>query len=133
MVLRYLLFSRSNQTFPASGWVAGSNGYKSNSASIELEIEIDWCLTIDTSLRPYMVLSLQIGGRKLLCQEIIIQFLEAHSPNTQVCLSACPPVPVRGRSFLTSAFFWPFWTPSPLSACVSFLRTPPQSTMKFSC
>ena len=21
--------------------------------------------------------------------------------------------PIRGRSFMTSAFFWPFWTPSP--------------------
>ena len=44
---------------------------------------------------------------------------------------------IRGRSFMTSAFFWPFWTPpppppiskcqifvdppSPLSACVRFL------------
>ena len=32
----------SIETFPAGGWVAGSNGNKTNSASIEAEIELNW-------------------------------------------------------------------------------------------
>ena len=34
-------------------------------------------------------------------------------------------MPLRGRSFMTSAFFRPFWSPLPLSANVRFLWTAP--------